>query len=474
MMNILQKNINKLGVAKLSAAVLALVASLLLGLSALAWGPERTTYTIEKPADRVTFNAITNNPNHGDERNFTLARHVSEASNQWRDLIEVKDDAEYIVRMYVHNNAAANYNLVAENTRAVASIPNVLANEVKIQGQIRADNATPKEVWDQVVFRSQNRKFNIAYITGSARYYTNVNPSEGFVVSDDLIKSNGALLGYDKLDGRVPGCFQYSGILTFKVKVQTQKQADFNATKQVRKVGQNDWQKTIKVKPGEKIEYRLGYDNVGEVRQNDIIVKDVLPKSISYTANSTYLKNATNPNGDGLHIVSNDLTTKGIRIGDYNPDSNAFVKFSAQVASEKDLACGLNRLVNRVYVVTKEGTKENTATVEVERECEEPIEVCELESKSIVSIEKKDFDSKRHSKNLSDCDQPVTVTELPQTGPATMIGIMLVIVATAIGAAYLIRNYQERQQKLESKLGEGAAKPKSKVLESHLTKTPKK
>lgn len=475
-MKILQKARITNSTLKLSALILALAVSLYAGISVLAWGPDRTTYTIEKPAEKITFNAITNNPNHGDERNFTQAKLPSEGSDQWRDVVEVKGDAEYIVRMYVHNNAAANLNLVAENTRAKASIPNVLANQVTIQGQISADNATPKEIWDQVVFKSESRKFNIAYVVGTARYYTNVNPSTGFTVSDELIRPTGALLGYDKLDGKVPGCFQYSGILTFRVKVQTQKQANFNVTKQVRKAGSDTWEKSIKVNAGDKIEYRLGYDNVGEVQQNNVVVKDTLPKSISYTTDSTFVKNATNPTGDGLHLKSNELTTKGINIGNYAPDSNAFVKFSAQVAQEKDLACGLNRLVNRVSVATEHGAKENTATVEVERECKEPIEVCDLESNNIIKIEEKEFDKDKHSTNLKDCEKEdvPAVTELPRTGPAAMAGIMLLIVVAVAGVMYYIRGREEYQQKVEAAFGKHVGAPKNKLLEANITKKPKK
>ncbi len=39
-------------------------------LAIFAYGPERETFTIEKPASYITFNSITNNPNYGDERNF--------------------------------------------------------------------------------------------------------------------------------------------------------------------------------------------------------------------------------------------------------------------------------------------------------------------------------------------------------------------------------------------------------------------
>ncbi len=423
------KIINKLKInqnaLKLTSVFLAFAIATFGSIAALAWGPERQTYTIEKPADKVTFNSITNNPNYGDERNFTIAKLTSEGTDKWRDVVEVSENAEYTIRVYVHNNAADNLKLTAENTRVKASIPTTLSNQVTIQGQISASNATPQDIWDQVVFKSDSKKFNIAYVAGSTRYYNNVNPSEGFQLSDDIITNTGSLLGYEKMDGKIPGCFQYSGIVTFKVKTQVQKQADFNVSKQVRKVGETEWQKTVKAKPGDKIEYRIGYDNVGESTQNNVIAKDALPKGITYVSDSTYLKNASNPNGDGMKLASNDLTTKGVNIGNYAPNSNAFVKFTAQIAEAKDLSCGSNKLTNKVNVSTENGAKENTADVEVDVECKDN------ECKPGVP------------EGSAECEDTVVPTELPKTGP--MEAALMIIAVTAItgGVAYWYRSREE-------------------------------
>ena len=61
---------------KRTSAVIAVVAAVVaVPAMLLAWGPTRPTYTIEHPADHVTFNSITNNPNiGGDERDFVGIR----------------------------------------------------------------------------------------------------------------------------------------------------------------------------------------------------------------------------------------------------------------------------------------------------------------------------------------------------------------------------------------------------------------
>ena len=456
---------------KISTLFATLAIVILGGGFALAWGPERQTYTIEKPADKVTFNSITNNPNHGDERNFILARRVDEGADKWRDDLEVASDGEYVVRMYVHNNAAANLKLVAKNVRAAVSIPSQTANKITVQGQISSDNASPKQIWDQVVFKSASKKFNIAYIAGTARYYTNANPNTGFAISDSLSSNAGAQLGYDKMNGDIPGCFQYSGVLTFRLKVTTQKTSSFNVTKQVRKLGETDWKKTMVVKPGDTIEYMLGYDNNGEVEHTDVNVRDILPSGITYVKNSTFLKNGSYPNGN--NVANNDITVRGVSIGSYKPGANVFIKITAKVADEKNLKCGLNTLTNLVRVSTPNGAKENTATVTVNRNCTpiEQKEFCQIPGKGHLKkndpnckeggIEKCKIPGLEHL-NANDKNCVQVPGELPQTGPAEAAAMIIAVMALTSGVAYYMRSRQELKTATES-AGEIKSKITSKI-----------
>ena len=186
-------------------------------ISAYAWGPERDTFTIEEPPDYITFNSFTNNPNHGDERNFVSAKEINEGSDAWRDVIDVTIGDTYSVNIYVHNNAAGNMNLVAENTRIHVVVPSWSGTEIQIDGTISSNNASPQKVWDQIVFRSPNQPFRLEFVPGSARYYNNESPSNHFTLPDEIVQQNGALIGYKAMDGKVPGCFQYTGIANFSV-----------------------------------------------------------------------------------------------------------------------------------------------------------------------------------------------------------------------------------------------------------------
>jgi LPXTG-motif cell wall-anchored protein len=62
-----------------------------------------------------------------------------------------------------------------------------------------------------------SRPFTLAYKTGSAQIKTNA--MNGVSLSDQIFNGSGALIGYNALNGNVPGCAQYSGWVTFKVAV---------------------------------------------------------------------------------------------------------------------------------------------------------------------------------------------------------------------------------------------------------------
>lgn len=61
------------------------------------------------------------------------------------------------------------------------------------------------------------------------------------------------------------------------------------------------------------------------------------------------------------------------------------------------------------------------------------IEVCELETRKVISINEADFDSTKHSRDLSDCEAP---EELPQTGPIETIFQIIGAMSLASASAY--------------------------------------
>lgn len=381
-------------ISALAVATIAIPASL------LAWGPNRPTYTVAHPADHVTFNSITDNPNIGDERNFVGIRE-SGTNGLWQDAQTVTSGKEYVVRLYVHNNAAENLKLVAKNVTAKVNLPTTTAKSLEVQGFINSSNASPTEVYDHATFNAAEN-FNLAVVPGSLKYYNNAN-GNGFTIPETLFTSTGAKLGYDKMDGNIPGCFQYAGYLTFIVKPQFAPKQDFSMEKLVSKHGENKWVDNYAATPGETVDYLLKYSNTGNARQDNVTFRDTLPTDQSYVNGSAVYGNANTPNGTK---ASDNITGVGVNVGSYAPGGNAWFIFSAKVAGNTDLdKCGPNTMTNTASVTTAYGNKSDTAVVTVNKTCTEvkTIEVCRLSDKKIVTINESEYNQAKYSKNLNDC-----------------------------------------------------------------------
>ncbi|MFZ2545168.1 MAG: hypothetical protein WAW80_04280 [Candidatus Saccharimonadales bacterium] len=347
--------------------VATLVAAAIVPATLFAWGPTRPTYTAANPADHITFNSITDDPDYGDERNFVRIKDTANTNaGGWSDEINVENGKEYWVQMYVHNNAASNLNLVAQNVRVTAAVPNNTAKSITVEGFVDSSNATPTQVFDQAVFNSDS-DFNLTYVPGSTALYNKVFPN-GTPMSDNIVNPGGTPFGYDKLDGNLPGCFNYSGYVSFKVKVNKTQTANFNVTKQVSKHGASNWQKSYAAQPGEVVDYIVRYKNTADALQKDVMVKDTLPDGMTYVPGSTSYATVEHPNGIG---IDDGVTTTGVNIGDYSQNGGTWVRFSAKVAENNSLpACGNNTLHNVARVETDFGYKEDSADVTVTRVCQ--------------------------------------------------------------------------------------------------------
>ena len=355
-------------------AVLATIAlAIIVPAALLAWGPDRPTYTIENPADHVTFNSITNNPAIGDERNFMQVREANANNNTYADQINLTVGHEYVVFMYYHNNASSSLNAsgtgVANGAYVRAEIPAVIANggsATQAVGYVGATNANPTQVWDDIAFTNNTGgDIVLRYVPGSATIHSHGSVN-GATLSDNII-TTGTAIGYNSLNGVLPGCEEYAGYVTFRVQAD---QPNFTVSKQVRASGTENWNETAAVNPGDSVDFLVTYKNTGTTRQNDVVVSDVLPTGMTYVADSTHVVNSTNPNG--LRVSNNIVTNGGINIGDYDARATAYVKFSARVAANDNLPkCGSNSLNNVATVRTNNGSKIDDAVVTVNRVCEE-------------------------------------------------------------------------------------------------------
>lgn len=339
------------------AAVVVLGASLA-PTAVFAWGDSangRPSYTIEqindgKLGDTITFNSISNSK-IGDEKNFVGARVASATGATWSaDTIDVVDGETYLVRLYVHNNSPKGVERIAENVKASFSIPTAVSKELTIVGYLDSSNATPTRYWDEIKFRAKDNIY-LEYVDGSAEF---TNAKMGTVKLPNELITSGAKLGYEKLDGNIPGCYAYDGVVTIKVKVHTSVAAKLSKT--VRIKGTKTWSESVDAKVGDEVEYQIEYVNLLNEKVNDVMIRDVLPTNVEYVNDSTYLYNSNYQSG--VLLKENTLTTTGINIGSYNTNGNAYIRFTGKVV-DKTLACGSNQLVNWANVTVSGSSIKN-------------------------------------------------------------------------------------------------------------------
>lgn len=353
-----------------------------------AWGDNgggRKSYTIDQInsgvlGNKIVFNSISDSV-IGDEKNFVGAREYTGinagTNNVWNaNEITVENGKEYLVRLYVHNNNPGGLNAVSHNTRVAFDVPEstVSARKLQINGYIYSDNATPSEYWDYVNFVSDN-VFHLEYVPGSASienngYASQINggaKSLGDEIVTKAASEHGVQIGYEKQDGEIPGCYTYASYISIRVKAVFDE--DYFIENKVRLVGSTEWGTTVEAKPGDKVEFQVQYKNTSKDQNHaNVMIKDILPPSLSYVAGSTKLYNGTYKEG---FSISQDyiVTDKAINIGNYKPGANAYVRFTAEVLGD-NLQCGSNTLVNWAQGGVNGRTIQDFAAVTVHKTCD--------------------------------------------------------------------------------------------------------
>jgi uncharacterized repeat protein (TIGR01451 family) len=399
--------ISKLNLKQITLRYLMFVGVILavaIPVKVFAYGPERPTFTMASPANYVTFDSITDNNHYGDERNFFRIRDVA-AGTPFIDEANLVAGKEYEVKIFYHNNAKTSLNAggtgIAHDAYARAEMPAVVkagGAAVKANAYVGASNANPTTVYDYIDLKnSTGTDMSIRHVDGSAHIYSN-GPVNGKVIDENaLFGSSGAKLGYDALNGTLPGCDTYSGYILFRFKAV---QPSFTFKKDVRLSATKEWKDSVTAAPGAKVDYLLSYKNTGTTEQRDVVLKDVLPKGLTYVQGSSKLTNTLNPNG----LKAGDgIGGGGIDIGHYGPGATAFLVFSATVS---EATC--DTLTNTASVETTNGNLQDTAQVLI----------------------------------------PGTACTLPTTGPVEVVAGFVGVGAITLGVVYYFKSRRDLEDAL--------------------------
>lgn len=379
------------------------------------WGPKnRPTYTWSNPADHVTFNSMTDNPEIGDESNFVRVRKVG-SQDKFSNNVTVEPGSEYEVFVYYHNNASAKLNDgdhrgIAQNVRLrIDKITDRLeaGHAAVIKGTISASNATPKEVWSTSYLHAKET-VSLRYVPNSAKL-SNSGSLNGSTLNDDALfgKDGGTFLGYTKnYWGAIPGCNEYAGYVKFRIKAD---KAGFTGEKMASKENMNDYRTEITVAPGETIDFKLRYKNTGTTIQRGVSAYDLLGTGMTAIPGTTFLKT---PRSAGFE--KENLFKNGFNIGDYNAGEEAFITYKVKFSEdEKIFPCGDTVTYNNSAIAVLDTTIHSKVKVTVHRDCADKPKT------------------------------PNTPKELPHTGASETVLAVVVTAMIGIGTAYYIASTKQ-------------------------------
>ena len=412
-----------LGISVMATAIASLVCSFTQNenVGALVdtpWGPDRTTFTWEDPAPYATFNSITNNPQLGDERNFVRIREVKDGE-KFGDEVTVEPGKTYEVYIYYHNNADAHEVGktaigIADGAAMKSSFPaTVKAGEkATVTGTIFASDTDPLSVWDGA-YLTATQDLYLRYVPGTAIIH-NGGELNGQSIGPDYLFGDGALLGYNKFSGLLPGCNEYAGYVTYQIFADA---PGFSITKSV--VGDN-----YKVKAGDVATFKVRYENTGTMDQTNVVVRDILPEGLEYVAGSAILYNNNFP--DGKPVNDDIVTENGMNIGDYAGGSG-WAEVVYNVIVKDSVNCG-DKLINAVTVSTNDGNKNTSVTITVDDgSCVIPDNPDNPDAPSTTE------------KNCKTNPEMEGCKELPNTGPLEIVLAIVIITGIGGGGYYLYR-----------------------------------
>ena len=452
------KGIMKKTIISLVAGIISILAVHGLTNPASAWGPEnRPTYTNDSPASYATFNSITNNAAVGDERNFVRVGEVG-SDAPYTDEIEIVPGKEYEVYIYYHNNAASNTNStgygMATNTRISSGYPFKLnpGDRGMVSGIISWSYVNPADdkvyegsVWDEAYLTTKYNDVKLRYKTGSAIIH-NGGKANGSVLASSLFTDDGALIGYNKMGGTIPGCAEYSGYITYTLIAE---KTDAAIEKHVSLDGEN-WSKSVNAKPGDIVTYKVVFNNNGNTTMTNVIFKDTHDAGLNLYSGSTTVYDNANVDGKKIDDI---IDLSGYNVGDITAGSMVQIIYQMRIGTDTAF-CGktLQNVIEAKF--NSDGSIQDSTTVTVSCDETPPDDIC------ITNPDAEDCKTPTPTPTPDNPPSPDTPQEIINTGPVEIVLAVVVVLSISFGGFYLYRTSHKLHQVKKTVSGE---EPKTEV-----------
>ena len=301
----------------------------------VSWGPVRKGYYFNDCPDHAVFNSVIDNPIYGDERHFLSINDYSQTPCD--HLLSVHPGNTYTAKIYYCNDAIPDSNIflgtgIALKTKVSVKLPpKLVANKVEIlQATISTTTGEHKDTWDQyALYCSEDA---VITLVGRIIHYNNGKLNCSGIGTQ--LFTEGAYIGFNKMNGVVPGGLIYSGSIEFTFRVSPIRKVTFERTVSVDRKFFSDH---VSVHPGDILTFRIKMVNNHFDDVIDVTFRDELPQGLELISGSTVLY-AVKGEGRKLsdHIVSN-----GINTGVFGTGVTGIIQYEAKVREDISASCEL-------------------------------------------------------------------------------------------------------------------------------------
>lgn len=184
-------------------------------------------YSYADDISDAVFNAVVDNPECGDERQFVHIR--ARGEKNWSRCVDLLEGMQYEVEVFFRNDASQDYNSKDNEYRGVAcksaiavDLPDEVENSGALGVRISGENKDHSiiEATDSIIMNTINSdRLNIRYIPGSSRMHNKWKTDGCIMPSSFFSYPDGTLIGMNDLNGIVPGGDEYSGRISFFIEV---------------------------------------------------------------------------------------------------------------------------------------------------------------------------------------------------------------------------------------------------------------
>lgn len=336
-----------------------------LGSVSAGWGPDRETFTEAERPGGATLNSVTDNPGHGDERNFLSVTALSTGERGVGGDIALEPRETYEATAFFRNDAAPGTGAGASTgTRVRATLPAAVKGRERVSVFLQSDNAEPALLWQSLALTTPAAKpVAVRIVPDSARLYTAALPKGVRLPVEELFSEAGTLIGCTTLDGVLTGARRCEGRVRFRFVAD---QPNFVISQAVSRAGETVTS-GLRFEAGTRVTFKMRYLNTGTTQQNDVVLRSELPAAFRYVSGST--SSSASGTGSKWKRISDGVTGAGLNLGSYAPGGGAYLKFTAALPGAADLDCGLTSMTSTALARTTNGTKSVQSVVLVEKKC---------------------------------------------------------------------------------------------------------